>query len=111
MEHLTFTDYASRNAAFDDENLTSVKCPQCGEVMAMQRWVNQGDRRYMNLASCTEHGNYLVRVKLRFTEEETWSANRILYEADEGMAEFYKTKSVQCRKRSRRRKKKAAETQ
>ena len=105
VEHLTFTDYASRNAAFDDENLTSVKCPQCGEVMAMQRWVNQGDRRYMNLASCPEHGNYLVRVKLRFTEEETWSANRILYEADEGMTEFYKTKSVQCRKRSRRRKK------
>lgn len=104
VEHLTFTGYASRVAAFDDEALTALKCPKCGAVMEMQRWVNQGDRRYMNLAACPEHGSYLARVKLRFTEEETWTANRILYEADESMQEYYKTKSVQCRKRSRRRK-------
>jgi len=104
VEHLTFSGYASRVAAFDDENLTAVKCPKCGEVLSLRRWVNQGDRRYMNLGACETHGSYLVRVKLRFTEEETWAANRILYEADEAMEDFYKTKSVQCRKRSHRRK-------
>ena len=105
LEHLTFTGYINRNAVFSDEALVNVKCPRCGADTEMQRWVNQGDRRYMTIASCPEHGNFLVRVKLRLTEEEVWTANRILYEADDGMLEHYKTKSVQCRKRSRHRKK------
>lgn len=107
LEHLTFTGYANRNAAFDDEALQNIPCPVCGRALELQRWVNQGDRRYMTLASCPEHGNYLVRVKLKFTEEETWSVNRILYEADQGMLDFYKSKSNQRRKRTRRRKKRA----
>ena len=105
LEHLSFSGYLNRNAVFADENITEIKCPHCGAVMESQRWVNQGDRRYMTIASCPEHGNFLARVKLRFTEDEVWAANRILYEADEGMVEFYKAKSVQCRKRSHRRRK------
>ena len=108
VEHLTFTGYASRNAAFDDEALRTLRCPVCGEPMSTQRWVNQGDRRYMTLAKCEEHGDYLARVKLKFTEDETWSVNRILYEADDEMLDFYRTKSTQRRKRTRRRRKKAA---
>ena len=110
LEHISFPGYESRNAAFDDEALTALRCPVCGAEMETHRWVNQGDRRYMNLATCPEHGNYLARVKLRQCEDETWTANRILYQADEGMSEFYKTKSVQCRKRSRRRRRKSGRT-
>jgi ssDNA-binding Zn-finger/Zn-ribbon topoisomerase 1 len=80
LEYLSFQDYASRQALFADESVTGVKCPVCGAPLAMQRWVNQGDRRYMNLAECPEHGKFLVRVKLHRTEEETWTANRMLYE-------------------------------
>ena len=109
IEHLTYEGYASRNAVFADEALTEVHCPACGAVMELSRWVNQGDRRYMTLAQCPEHGSFLLRVKLRFTDEETWSASRILYAADEGMVSFYKTKSNQRRKRTRRRKKKNEE--
>lgn len=105
LEHLTFMGYANRNEAFADEALTVVQCPDCEKDLSMQRWVNQGDRRYMALAKCETHGDFLVRVKLRQTEDETWTANRILYAADEGMVEFYHSKSVQCRKRSRRRRK------
>lgn len=107
LEHVSFPGYESRNAAFADEALTVLHCPVCGAEMASQRWVNQGDRRYMNLANCAEHGDYLVRVKLRQCEDESWTANRILYQADAEMSEYYKTKSVQCRKRSRRRRKKS----
>ncbi|MBQ7144493.1 MAG: exonuclease domain-containing protein [Oscillospiraceae bacterium] len=109
LEHLTFTGYASRSAAFDDESLRNLRCPVCGEALRLQKWVNQGDRRYMTVGACETHGSYLVRVKLKLTEEETWTVNRILYEADEGMLEFYQHKSVQSRRRNRRRKKSAAE--
>jgi len=105
VEHLSFSGYINRNAAFADETMTDIRCPVCGGSMETQRWVNQGDRRYMTLAACPEHGSYLARVKLRQTEDELWAANRILYQADAEMQEFYRTKSQQCRKRSRRRKK------
>jgi len=105
LEHLTFTGYASRGEAFSDERLGIIKCPECGESMSTARWINQGDRRYMTLAECDEHGKFLVRMKFRKTADETWSANRILYKADSDMETYYKTKAVQARKRSRRRKK------
>ncbi len=55
----------------------------------------------MNLGACPEHGQYLVRIKLRRAEDESWSANRMIYEADEAAQTYYKTKSTQTRRRSR----------
>ena len=105
LEHLNFTGYVNRNSAFADESLSVIKCPTCGAEMDSQRWINQGNRRYMTIATCPIHGSFLSRIKLRQTDDELWTANRILYQADEAMTEFYKTKSQQCRKRSRHRKK------
>ena len=70
--------------------------------MTALKWVNQGDQRYMNIYSCPEHGSYLVRAKFRKDKDEnTWLANRLVYEADEDMLSFYKTKAAQSRRRSR----------
>lgn len=103
LEYLRFTGYAGLSAAFADRELTQISCPVCGDPLTGQRWVNQGDKRYMNLAVCPEHGSYLARIKLRRAEDETWSANRILYEADESLIDFYRSKAAQRRRsRSRR---------
>ena len=104
LEHLSFGGFTGRNDAFDDPVLTEIPCPLCRRPFALRRWVNQGDRRYMSLGSCEEHGMFLIRVRLRPTDEETWNVNRIVYRADEGMEEYYHRKSTQRRKRSRRRK-------
>ena len=106
LEHLTFSGYASRSDAFADEKLTQVLCPACSQPLALSRWISQGDKRYMTLGECAEHGSYLIRVKLRSTEEGEWVANRILYAADEQMVAHYKAKSLQSRRRSRSRRKK-----
>ncbi len=105
LEHLSFSGYLNRNSVFADEAFSAVGCPVCAQCMDARRWVNQGDKRYMTIAACPEHGSYLIRVKLRLAEDETWSANRLIYEADDSMLEYYDTKSAQCRKRSRRRRK------
>ncbi len=106
LEHLTFPGYESRSAAFADEKLTQALCPVCAKPLTLSRWVNQGDKRFMTLGTCEEHGDYLIRVKLRCSEEGEWIANRILYAADESMAAYYRTKSLQTRRRSRQRRKK-----
>ena len=74
----------------------------CGQDTDPLKWINQGDQRYMNIYSCAEHGNFLVRAKFRKNKEDsTWLANRLVYEADEDMLSFYKAKASQSRRRSR----------
>lgn len=78
--------------------------------MQPNRWVNQGDRRYMAMYSCAEHGKYLVRVKFRHAEDNTWSVNRIVYKADAKMDAFYREKASKSRRRSRSRRRRETKT-
>ena len=100
--HESFEGFESKAAAFNDARLTELPCPVCGGTTTDVKWINQGDQRYMNIYTCPEHGAFLVRAKFRKnTEDNTWSANKLVYEADEDMQSFYKTKSAQARRRSR----------
>lgn len=92
LEHRAFHDYASKLAAFSAPEISRMSCPVCGNVMKNARWVDQGDRRYMTLFDCREHGKYLVRLKFRKDERNFWSVNRIVYQADESQEKFYETK-------------------
>ncbi|MDR1132004.1 MAG: exonuclease domain-containing protein [Oscillospiraceae bacterium] len=106
VEHRAFPGYAGRAEAFSDKNITSPVCPVCGERLKCGRWVNQGDRRYMTLCECREHGRFLVRLKLRAAEDGSWTANRIIYKADAEMEKFYAAKAHSPKRRRTRRKKK-----
>lgn len=100
--HDCFDGFESKAAAFADSRLTQLACPCCGGETKGQKWVNQGDQRYMNIYSCQEHGAYLVRAKFRKCKEDnSWLANKLVYEADEAMQDFYKSKATQARRRGR----------
>ena len=102
LRHESFEGFESKAAAFADERMLSLCCPVCGEALEGQRWVNQGDQRYMNLFACPEHGSYLVRARFRKNlDYNTWVANKLIYEADEAMQDYYKTKAAQSRRRGR----------
>ena len=102
--HDSFEGFTSKSAAFEDERLTAFCCPVCGEPLNGVKWVNQGDGRCMNLFPCAEHGDYLVRLRFRKqTNEPLWNLNRLVYQADETMKEYYRGKAVQARRRGRRR--------
>ena len=102
LEHRSFSGYSARSEAFADRELVEFRCPDCGGELGKSAWVNQGDHRYMNLAACPEHGKFLVRLKFRKQDDESWSVNRIIYRADEKMEKMYRDKSVQGRHRTNR---------
>ena len=102
--HESFDGLESKTAAFADERLSKVLCPVCGKELAGTRWVNQGDQRYMNLFVCEEDGAYLSRVRFRKDPVNgSWVCNKLVYEADEELKDFYQNKATQSRRRGRSR--------
>ena len=102
LRHESFEGFESKTAAFADERVEGLCCPACGERLEGVRWVNQGDQRYMNLFTCPEHGSFLVRARFRRDlDRNEWVANKLVYEADGEMEEFYKNKATQARRRGR----------
>ena len=102
LQRGSFEGFESKAAAFADERLASFVCPVCGKPLEGLKWVNQGDQRYMNLFTCSEHGSYLTRVRFRHRGgAEGWAVNKLVYEADEEMREYYRTKAAQARRRGR----------
>ncbi|MBQ9685188.1 MAG: exonuclease domain-containing protein [Oscillospiraceae bacterium] len=102
LSHECFDGFESKAAAFADPRLGALSCPVCGEETGGVKWVNQGDQRYMNVFTCLDHGSFLVRAKFRkVSEDNTWLVNKLVYEADEDMVSYYKTKASQARRRSR----------
>ena len=99
--HDSCDGFESKAAAFESGEISSFKCPKCGKICSMQKWINQGDGRYMNLYSCPEHGAYLMRIRFKKNENNTMLANRLVYEADEEMTRFYRNKAAQARRRGR----------
>jgi len=102
LQHENFGGFESKAAAFADKKLSGLRCPRCGIEIPGLKWINQGDQRYMNIFTCPEHGSFLARAKFRKSlDDNIWSANKLVYEADSDMIDFYKTKATQARRRGR----------
>lgn len=101
LEHLVFPGYISKSEAFADSELINLPCPECSKELSCQRWINQGDQRYMNIYTCPDCGSYLLRLKFRKHEDNTWAANRLVYKADDDTLDFYRSKAALSRRRGR----------
>lgn len=102
VSSMNFGVYNSKAEAFADVQINGTVCPECGKEMIGSKWVNQGDQRYMNLFECSLHGQYLSRVRFKKnTDENVFSASKLIYKADENMINLYKSKLIQSRRRGR----------
>jgi len=84
-----YHDFADKRAALSamsgEENL----CPLCGARMLGSRWFAQPGHRYMDLATCPEHGKFLIRVRLSAQNDGLVRVSRLTYEATSEAAEAY----------------------
>ena len=97
-----FDGYETKADAFADAEISVLRCPECDRMMEAKKWVNQGEGRYMNIYSCHEHGQYLMRIRFRdSTQEGKLIAGRRVYAADDEMLAVYHSKAEQARRRGR----------
>jgi DNA polymerase III epsilon subunit-like protein len=81
--------YQDKNTALSAMTGAENKCPTCGRQMLGSRWFAQPGRRYMDLATCPEHGKFLIRVRLSDQPDGTVRVSRLTYEATSEAAEAY----------------------
>jgi len=84
-----FYDYADKNAALTAMTEKENKCPTCGRQMQGTRWFAQPGRRYMDLAACPDHGQFLIRVRMSEQPDGTIRVSRLTYEATSEAAQAY----------------------
>ena len=84
-----YYDYADKRTALSamagEENI----CPICESRMLGSRWFAQPGHRYMDLATCPEHGKFLIRVRLSSQADGLVRVSRLTYEATSEAAEAY----------------------
>ena len=84
-----FYDYADKRAALSAMAGAENKCPTCGRQMLGSRWFAQPGHRYMDLATCPDHGKFLIRVRLSTQPDNTVRVSRLTYEATSEAAAAY----------------------
>jgi len=84
-----FHDYADKRAALSAMAGEENECPLCGRKMLGARWFSQPGHRYMDLATCPEHGKFLIRVRLSVQPDGLVRVSRLTYEATSEAAEAY----------------------
>ena len=111
-----FYDLADKRSALAAMAGEQNKCPTCGGRMLGSRWFAQPGHRYMDLATCPEHGKFLIRVRLSEQPDGLVRVSRLTYEATSEAAEAYARRAAkadpedQRTTRRRRRRKSAVET-
>ena len=84
-----FHGYTDKHAALSAMTGEENKCPTCGRQMLGSRWFAQPGHRYMDLATCADHGKFLIRVRLSDQPDGTVRVSRLTYEATSEAAQAY----------------------
>jgi len=84
-----FYDFADKKAALGAMAGEENECPVCGKRMLGSRWFAQPGHRYMDLATCPEHGKFLIRVRLSQQPNGLVRVSRLTYEATSEAAAAY----------------------
>lgn len=84
-----YYDFKDKQAALEAMDKKENICPTCGKQMTGKRWFSQPGRRYMDLPSCPEHGQFLVRIRLSDQPDGSVRVSRLTYEATSEAAAAY----------------------
>ncbi len=84
-----YHDLPDKNGALAAMAREENKCPMCGAQMQGTRWFAQPGHRYMDLAACPEHGQFLIRIRLSEQSDGLVRVSRLTYEATSEAAQAY----------------------
>ena len=102
IDRKVFYDFADKRAALSAMAGSENHCPICQRQMLGSRWFAQPGHRYMDLATCAEHGKFLIRVRLSDQPDGTVRVSRLTYEATSEAAQAYARRAEKADPEERR---------
>ncbi len=82
-----------RRDIFKDREASGVNCPICkSECESVRKWVAERNDRYVTLATCHQHGEFIARMTVTKTNDIN-NVSKIIYEAGGGALTFYEKRS------------------
>ncbi|MBQ6846361.1 MAG: exonuclease domain-containing protein [Oscillospiraceae bacterium] len=95
-----------RRDIFRDKEATGVTCPVCKNACTnVRKWVTERNDRYITLATCSEHGEFIARMTVTKINEIN-TVSKIIYEAGGGASTFYEKRAKKEAAKKTMRKKK-----
>lgn len=76
----------------DDPRVRDAVCPRCSNVLTNREWLFHGGGKKSTIASCPEHGDFLIKLTCKKISENNFTVGRTIYEADESSIASYETK-------------------
>ena len=102
IDRKVFYGYADKREALSAMAGSDNHCPLCQRQMLGSRWFAQPGHRYMDLATCAEHGKFLIRVRLSDQPDGTVRVSRLTYEATSEAAQAYARRAEKADPEERR---------
>lgn len=75
-----------------DPRIKYTVCPYCKRPMLSDRIVSQSSAKKLLKASCPEHGEFLILLKLHKQQSGKYTASKYVYEWNDDIEELYNTK-------------------
>lgn len=105
-----YSGFRFRRDIFRDSETSGINCPVCkSQCKEIKKWVAERSDRYINLATCPEHGDFIARMTVTKIDDMN-NVSKIIYEAGGGAVAFYekRAKKESAKKTVRKRKVKNA---
>lgn len=92
--------FDTKEEAIADRKVADMVCCECRKTMRKKiRWFPSGQRAYLCLASCQEHGLYKGKIRMKKTENGQVFAVKTVKPVDEAGAEEISAKKEESRKK------------
>lgn len=104
---LVSREFENREDILKDKAVTDMICQKCNRMLRKKiRWFPYGQRYYLCLAACPEHGYVKGKIRVKKSETDNYYAVKTTKAATEEDAELLAQKKEDCRKRRSARNKK-----
>lgn len=108
LDRRVYHGYSDKDQVMTDMGGRENRCPECGKTMRSSRWYSQPGHRYMTMATCPEHGKYLIRIRLSEEEDGKLRVSRLIYEGASEAAKAYEKLAQKPKRQHRRSTRKAS---
>ena len=98
--------FETKEEAMEEKRVTDVVCTKCRRMLRKKiRWFSSGQRYYLCLATCPEHGMMKGKIRMKKTEQgRVFAVKTMKYTTEEEAMEI-RTKKEEIKRKRRARKK------